>query len=96
MTETELMARVVDACHQLDLKVYYVPDSRRGYPGFPDLMILGRKMLFRELKSQTGRLTPAQAEWLAGLRRAGCDANVWRPEHWPGEITAALQQIAWR
>ena len=96
MTETELLVHVVETCRRLGLRVYHSRDSRLDMRGFPDLVIVGRRLLFRELKSQTGRISPAQAEWLAELRQAGQDANVWRPEHWPGEITAQLQVLAWR
>ena len=40
-------------------------------------------LLFRELKSQRGRVRPEQKEWLATLSEAGSDAGIWRPSDWP-------------
>ena len=49
--------------------------------GWPDWTIRGpHGVLFRELKSQRGRVEPEQREWLDALTAAGADAGVWRPE----------------
>lgn len=52
--------------------------------GFPDL-VLARpgKLLFRELKSNTGKVEPEQVAWGDALRAAGADWAVWRPRDWP-------------
>jgi hypothetical protein len=53
--------------------------------GFVDTVLIhpGRGLvLFRELKTDTGRLTPEQERWLAALTAAGADAGVWRPKDW--------------
>lgn len=48
--------------------------------GYPDLHIWGRgRSMFRELKSDTGKLTTEQEMVLASMREAGIDADVWRP-----------------
>ncbi|MFZ8417681.1 VRR-NUC domain-containing protein, partial [Staphylococcus aureus] len=53
--------------------------------GFPDLVLVhgdrGR-ILYRELKSTKGRVSPAQTEWINDLISAGQDAGVWRPQDW--------------
>lgn len=60
--------------------------------GFPDLVLLrGQRLLFRELKTDKGKLRPEQEKWLAALLAAGSDANVWRPAQWRnGEIEKEL------
>jgi len=58
---------------------YHVTDSRKTKPGFPDLVLVRERVLYRELKTDTGRLTPEQAGWLNRLTAAGADAGVWRP-----------------
>ncbi|MGO4143701.1 VRR-NUC domain-containing protein [Paenarthrobacter sp. YAF11_1] len=62
---------------------YHNPDSRRSQAGFPDL-VLGslsrRRVLFRELKTSTGRVRPAQILCMKILKLAGLDVDVWRPE----------------
>lgn len=52
--------------------------------GFPDLVLVrGHKLLFRELKTETGSLTVLQERWGEELRLAGADWGVWRPSDWP-------------
>jgi len=70
---------------------YHTHDSRRSVPGFPDLVIVvGGRILYREVKLGAGRLTAEQEEWLAALTAAGADAAVWRfPADWP----AALREL---
>ena len=50
--------------------------------GWPDLTLLRRRdgrALFRELKTDSGRVSPRQAAVLDLLRACGLDAGVWRP-----------------
>lgn len=53
---------------------------QQGETGYPDLT-LARKgvVLFRELKSNTGRLSPEQEAWGEELGEAW---GVWRPTDW--------------
>lgn len=55
-----------------------------GDVGWPDITIAHRgkgKLLFRELKSEAGKVSPEQVAWIADLRAGGADAAVWRPRH---------------
>lgn len=80
MTEAALLAHVRSLAVDLRLSIYHTHDSRRSEPGFPDLVIVGPGgVLWRELKTERGRLTVPQKAWLARLRAAGQDAEVWRP-----------------
>jgi hypothetical protein len=54
----------------------------RGPKGIPDLLIVGERVIWAELKTQKGRPTPDQTEWLERLRRAGAEVYVWRPVDW--------------
>ena len=54
----------------------------QGMAGFPDLVLVRERVLFVELKSERGRLTTEQEQWIAVLREAGADVRVWRPGHW--------------
>jgi hypothetical protein len=48
--------------------------------GFPDLILVrGDRVLAVELKSELGKTSPEQEEWLAAFARAGIEACVWRP-----------------
>jgi hypothetical protein len=56
----------------------------RNLKGFPDLLLVrGEDLLFVELKSDRGRTSEAQSEWLGRLgavRRVRVE--VWRPAIW--------------
>lgn len=94
MTEAELQSNVMDLCKVLRLLVYHTHDSRKSPAGFPDLVIAGRRLIMRELKTERGKLTPDQERWLAALRYAGIDADVWRPSDWlAGNVTRQLQAL---
>ncbi len=94
MREGELQDLVVAAARSMGLLCYHTYDSRRSEPGFPDLVIVGsRNILFRELKSATGRLSPTQVYWLGALELTGADVEVWRPADWPVRITRELSAL---
>lgn len=69
-------------------------DSRRNKAGFLDLVLLHPRtgqLLFVELKSAKGRVSPDQQRWIDALRRGGHAVHVWRPAHFTtGHIQAAL------
>lgn len=75
--------------------VYHTHDSRRSQPGFPDLVLVSPRagrVLFRELKSTKGRVSPAQQKWGDGLIAAGADFAFWYPEDWAsGRIQKELK-----
>ena len=79
LTEKEWQQQVVSLARTLNYAVYHTFDSRRSQPGFPDLVLIGRKLLFIECKSERGKLSEAQERWLDMLRRAGAEAYVLRP-----------------
>src|SRR3546814_12221779 len=80
MPERDLLEQVRHAARTLGLRIYHTHDSRRSEPGFPDLVIVGgHGALWRELKTQRGRLTPDQQDWLDSIHIAGQAAAVWRP-----------------
>lgn len=58
---------------------YHAFDSRRSEPGFPDLTLVNKTLVFAELKTDKGRLSPAQQLWIERLRGAGAEVHVWRP-----------------
>ena len=53
----------------------------QGDSGFPDLVMAHQHkgLLFAELKTELGRLDPAQITWLRTLSAAGAEAYCWRP-----------------
>lgn len=91
----ELLGLVTAACDELDLAWHHERDSRysRGTPGFPDLVITGTWVLWREVK-EASRPSRAQLRWLRALTRAGQDARIWSWDDWPDRIMTELRAIA--
>lgn len=89
MTEEELQRLVAELCMRLGLHHYHTADSRRSEPGFPDSVIVGTGILFRELKERDGALTPAQRRWGSRIERAGGNWAVWRPADWTSMVILA-------
>jgi hypothetical protein len=93
--ERDFQSAVCQLAKTLGCIVYHTHDSRRSEPGFPDLVIVGRRgFMFRELKTQQGYVSDAQQMWLDKLTAAKADAAVWRPSDWPELVTAELREIA--
>lgn len=61
-----------------------------GDVGFPDLVLVRDRVVFAELKSDTGKLGLGQAEWLEAIREAGGEAYLWRPADLDGEVMRVL------
>jgi VRR-NUC domain len=105
MREDHLLAAVLDVAHVYGWRcAHFRPAlTGRGWrtavsgdgEGFPDLLCVHPTygMLAVELKSLTGRLTPAQEAWLTRLKEAGCPAVVWRPRDFlDGTVESVLRQ----
>jgi hypothetical protein len=96
ISEERFQQQVIELAqyHQYDI-AYHNPDSRRSQAGFPDLVLISssrRLALFRELKTDTGRVRPKQQEVLQAMVSAGLDADVWRPSDLQsGRITKELR-----
>lgn len=82
-TEAHFQQRVVNLADLFGWWVYHTHDSRRSRPGFPDLVLVRfGQLIFAELKSERGRLTFEQEEWLRQLSKCA-PTYVWRPSDWP-------------
>jgi len=101
-SEAEFQRQVVDLCALYGWRHMHVRRSigkaqrwttATNVTGWPDLVIWkpGRRVMFRELKTDRGKLTHEQVDVLDSLRAAGADADVWRPGHLDsGRIQAEL------
>jgi hypothetical protein len=48
--------------------------------GFPDLWLIREpELVVAELKTEKGRLSPAQERWIAALTACGLEVYIWRP-----------------
>jgi hypothetical protein len=95
MSEGELDKAVRDLLRRYGLFGYRVlVTDPRSTPGWPDWTIVGRGVLFRELKSAMGRTSGEQLRVGRLLRQAGQDWDVWRPlDLQTGRIAAELAEL---
>ena len=94
ITEKEFQSQVLEEAATYGWIAYHTYDSRRSQPGFPD-MVLSRPdspVIMAELKTENGKVTSAQREWLRNLRESSICmmqeydmpyppliVDVWRP-----------------
>lgn len=93
VTERQFQADVRALLALHGYRVHVVHDSRRSPEGWPDVTALHMNgdILALELKTETGRVTPAQIEWLALLNGCGVEARVLRPSE-VGWLIGRLQR----
>lgn len=106
MSEVDLQDAVIELAHTLrwrvahfrsvpvrhgDRIIYETPVQADG-AGFVDLVLVRDRVIFAELKSDTGRLSTSQQDWLFALGEAGAERYVWFPNNWrSGEIEETLR-----
>lgn len=94
MREADFDRRVRELIAEMLLYVHHTPDSRRSAAGWPDLVIVGRRVLYRELKSARGVLSGEQVRMRDRLLWARADWAVWRPRDlYSGRIESELIAI---
>jgi hypothetical protein len=71
-------------------RVYHTLRSKGSQPGFPDWTLARERVVFLELKTETGKVSDHQKVWLAALNDAGVEAYVVRPRHFDA-ITVVLR-----
>ena len=76
------MATIVGCARLHGWHVYHPFDSRRSGEGYPDLTLVRERILWLELKTETGTVADEQLAWLDALSRAGAEAFVVRPRDW--------------
>lgn len=70
ISEGAMQAAIKEAALRNGWLYHHAADSRRADPGLPDVLaVRGEVLLALELKRQSGRVKPAQAEWIAALER---------------------------
>lgn len=95
LEDKDFAPEVVKLAKLLKIRWYHPYDSRRSPSGFPDYVFVGNRLMFRELKTETGRVSLTQQEWIDDLKLADQDVDVWRPRDlFSGRILKELQAIA--
>lgn len=84
LTERQWQQQVLELAQWLGWRCFHPYTSVRSTPGWPDLaMVRSGRAIFAELKTERGKVTPAQRDWLADLGAVpGVEAYLWRPRHW--------------
>jgi VRR-NUC domain len=82
--EAAFASAVLALLHLHGWRTYRTWLSVHSPAGFPDVVACHpeRGLVFLELKSDTGRLTHAQADWLNALELAGARCHVLKPRDW--------------
>jgi len=78
MTEKAFQSDVMRVAKMLGWLCYHTFDSRRSASGFPDLVLVRERVLFRELKVGKNKLSPTQELWRDSIMDAGGDWAEWR------------------
>ncbi len=103
-SEKQFQAAVIEYAKLNGWLVYHTRNSRGSEPGFPDLVLVHPgsgdsvprrpRLVFAELKTERGRTSLAQAEWLSALGRVTASGGgspmqsprifteLWRPRDW--------------
>lgn len=88
MTESAIEAKLVRGIKQLGGKAYKFVSP--GNAGVPDRMVLlpGGQIIFVELKTERGRLSPIQKNTIGAMRELGADIDVL---HGSAEVDSFLE-----
>jgi hypothetical protein len=94
ITEAQLQQTVTSICDLLGLDHFHVRNSKGMTPGWPDLVIIGARVIYRELKTEAGVLSADQKRVGARLAAAGVDWGLWRPRDLrSGTIERQLREL---
>lgn len=99
LTEAEFTERVIDFAQGNGWRSAHFRAARTEHgwrtavsgdgKGFVDLVLVRERVVWCELKTDKGRLSPEQAAWRRVLLDAKQEVYLWRPRQW-GEIEQVL------
>jgi hypothetical protein len=79
-TEKHFQGRVLKLAHAPRWRTYHTWNSMHSTGGYPDLTLVRRgRLIFAELKSESGKVSDKQQAWIDDLRAAGAECHIWRP-----------------
>jgi hypothetical protein len=106
MTGSEFQDAIAEAAHLAGFRVAHFAAARTAYgwrtparydaKGWPDLVLVGPRMIFVEVKGTGDKMRPEQDEWIAALLAAGAEAYVWTPDDWASgsvEVVLGLRTV---
>lgn len=86
ITEREFRQQILDLAKLCGWKCYFTWNSIHSPAGFPDLVLVRKKIIFAEIKSEKGKLSDAQEIWKGYLIGAHGEYYTWRPSNWNGIV----------
>lgn len=100
ISEKDFQKTVIDMAHLFGWRVAHFRPAmtKRGRwvtpvqadgAGFPDLIMIRRNVILAvELKSERGKVSVKQQEWIDAFEKAGVETFTWKPEHF-----SAIEEI---
>jgi hypothetical protein len=85
VTEKVWQSQIVGLAKTLGYRVYHPFLSKWSEKGYPDLTLVSerqQRVVWIECKTEKGKMTEDQMEWIELLHRAGQEAYVFRPSDW--------------
>ncbi len=100
VSEEQFMKQIIELAHYCGWRIAHFRPSlsqsgkwhtavQADGKGFPDLVMVRDKVIFAEVKSDKGKLSVDQKEWLVNLGRVA-ETYIWKPENW-NEIVEQLR-----
>jgi hypothetical protein len=95
ITEATWQVNIITRAHLNGWRIHHPPKAgvrsdgsvrttRHTTPGYPDLtLVRGDRLVFIEVKRETGKATPEQLAWLDLLHAAGAEVHLWKPSDLP-------------
>lgn len=82
ISEKVFQRAVTDLMKRTGWKWHHQTISRKSAAGWPDLVACRERIIFIELKSETGTLEAEQANWRDRIIAAGGEWHLWSPSDW--------------
>jgi hypothetical protein len=85
VTEKEFQAAVMRLAKRHNWLAWHCVIARKSEAGFPDLVLVrGGRVIFAELKTDSGQLDAPQETWREALAAVGGNVSyyLWRPADW--------------
>ena len=87
MNEAQFTNQVRDLAILLNWRFYHTWKSIHSAAGYPDVTLCrGSRLIFAELKTDIGKVTKAQQDWLDALKATGIEVYCWRPRDFDGIV----------
>lgn len=87
LSEEDFQARIIERAKETGWKHYHTNNSRKSVPNFPDLVLWKTRVVFAEVKKETGEPTAGQLTTMEELKAAGAEVYLWRPSDWKTILT---------